>query len=63
VTAILIIVALLALAAMLIVGSRTFRIAKVRQPSKTPVGSAPPEPATYFERYMPKQTFGQGDAL
>jgi hypothetical protein len=44
-------------------GSRPFKLEKVRELKKTPPGSLPAQPATYFERYLPKKTSGQGEPI
>ena len=44
-------------------GSRPFNLEKVRAAKKTPNGPVAAQPATYFERYLPKKTTGQGEPI
>jgi hypothetical protein len=62
-TLILALIAIMAIGSVVIIGSRTQALTRVRERIITPRGSAPIPPVTYFERYLPKKTSGQGDAL
>jgi hypothetical protein len=44
-------------------GPRPFKFDKGRVAKKTPSGPVVAQPATYFERYMPKKTSGQGEPI
>lgn len=44
-------------------GSRPFKLDKVRAAKKTPDGPVAAQPATYFERYLPNRTSGQGEPI
>jgi predicted alpha/beta hydrolase len=57
------VIAITAIGSVVIVGNRTQALTRVRKRIITPRGSAPIPPVTYFERYLPKKTSGQGDAL
>ena len=56
-------IAITAVGGVVLVGSRTHALSKVRERIRTPRSMTPVPPVTYFERYMPKRTSGQGDAL
>ncbi len=62
-TVILVIAAIGVLAAMAFIGSRRFKPASTCDEHKTPAQSNPAQPATYFERYVPRRTSGHGEAL
>ncbi len=56
-------IAIAAIASTVFLGTRTHAIARVHQKIRTPRSTTPVPAVMYFERYKPKTTSGQGDAL
>ena len=49
--------------AVAVAGFRKFRVDEIRRLRKAVPEPVAPQPATYFERYLPKRTSGQGEPI
>ena len=56
-------IAIAAVAGIVLLGSRTDALVRVHEKIRTPRSTTAVPRVTYFERYRPGRTSGQGDAL